>query len=55
MKAKALIKFKDVKNDLIIEEGSLFEVTKKRFDEFNSTSWGVIVEEVDTKEMVKDE
>lgn len=46
MKAKALIKFKDVKNDLVIDNGSIFEVTKKRFDELNSTSRGAVAEEV---------
>lgn len=51
MKAKALRKFKDMKKDLTIDEGSIFEITKKRFDELNSTSWGTIVEEV--KEVTK--
>lgn len=55
MKAKALIKFKDVKNDLVIDKGEVFEVTKKRFEELNSTPWGVIVEEVPTKEATKNE
>lgn len=50
MKVKALIKFKDVKANKIRDKGSVFEVTKERIQELNSTSWGTIVEEVPTKE-----
>lgn len=55
MKVKALIKFKDLKVKKDIEKGSIFETTKERFEQLNSTSWGVIVEEVPTKEATKNE
>lgn len=55
MKVKALIKFKDVKANKVRDKGSVFDVTKERFEQLNSTSWGVIVEEVPTKEATKNE
>lgn len=55
MKVKALIKFKDLKSGKTIDKGSILEVTNERFKQLNSTSWGIIVEEVPTKEATKNE
>nr|DAL98419.1 MAG TPA: hypothetical protein [Caudoviricetes sp.] len=50
MKVKALIKFKDLKEGKVREKGSVFEVTKERFKEINSTYHGTIIEEVTKNE-----
>jgi len=55
MKVKALMKFKDVKANKVREKGSIFETSKERFKELNSTSWGSIVEGIETKEVAKNE
>lgn len=54
MKVKALKNFKDLKGKVIRKKGDIFEVTKKRFGEINSTSFGTLVEKVE-KEMKQDE
>lgn len=46
MKVKAVKKFRDLKEKKVRQKGEIFEVTKKRFEEINSTSFGVLVEEV---------
>lgn len=46
MKVKAVKKFRDLKEKKVRQEGEIFEVTKKRFEEINSTSFGVLVEEI---------
>lgn len=46
MKVRALRTFNDVKGNKIREKGEMFEVTKKRYEEINSTKYGVLVEEV---------
>ena len=55
MKAKALIKFTDIKANKVRIKDSTFEVTKERFEQLNSTSWGAVVEEVQSKGAVKNE
>lgn len=46
MKVKALKKFKDVKERKLRKKGEVFSVTEKRFKEINSSSFGILVEEV---------
>lgn len=46
MKAKVVQKFRDKHTKEVYEPGQVLEVTKKRFEEMNSTSHGVFVEEV---------
>lgn len=55
MKVKALRTFNDVKGKTIRKKDEIFEVTKKRFEEINSTKYGILVEEVKEKKVVKDE
>lgn len=55
MKAKALIRFKDLKSGKTIDKGSIFEVTKERLKELNNTSYGVIAVEVPGKDVDKNE
>lgn len=49
MKVKALRKFKDIKENKIRKTGETFEVNQKRFEEINSTKYGILVEEVNEK------
>jgi len=49
MKVKTLKTFKDLKDKKIRRKGEVFEVTKKRFEEINSTKHGAIVKEIKTK------
>lgn len=46
MKVKTLIRFNDLKEKTVREVGEIFEVTNKRCEEINSTSYGDLVEEV---------
>lgn len=46
MKAKVVQKFRDKHTKEVYEPGQVLEVTKKRFDEMNSTSHGVFVEKI---------
>lgn len=46
MKARVLRTFNDVKGKKIRKKGEIFEVTKKRYEEINSTSYGVLIEEI---------
>ena len=47
MKVKALQSFSDKDNNKLHMEGEIFEVTKDRFTEINSTEYGDIVEQVE--------
>jgi len=47
LKAKVLRKFKDKHTKKICKKGEIIEVNKERFEEINSTSHGVLVEEVE--------
>lgn len=53
MKVKALVKFKDLKEKKTRKIGEEFEVTKKRFEEINSTKYGKLVEEIKTTKKKK--
>lgn len=58
MKVKALTKFNDLKEGEIREQGSVFEVTKKRFKEINSHPFGPLIIEIENnnkKEMLDNE
>ena len=46
MKATVLRTFKDLKGKAIRKKGEAFELTKKRFEEINSTKHGALVKEV---------
>ena len=46
MKVRVLRTFNDVKGNKIRKKGEVFEVTKKRYDEINSTSYGILIEEI---------
>lgn len=46
MKVKAVQKFRDKYTKDVYEPGQVLEVTKKRFEEMNSTKHGVFVEEI---------
>lgn len=53
MKVKVLRTFNDLKGKVIRKQGEIFEVTKKRYEEINSTSHGDLIEEI--KEIDKNE
>ncbi|WP_352420731.1 hypothetical protein [Proteiniborus sp.] len=46
MKVTVLRTFKDLKGKAIRKKDDVFEVTKKRFEEINSTKHGTLVKEV---------
>lgn len=46
MKVQALRTFKDLKGYKVRTQGEEFDITKKRFEEINSTSFGVLVKEI---------
>lgn len=47
MRVKVVTEFIDLKNNKKRRKvGEIFEVTKKRFEEINSTSFGFLVEEI---------
>ena len=46
MKVKTIVKFRDLKEKKLRKIGEEFEVTKKRFEEINSTKYGKLVEEI---------
>ena len=55
MKVKAVRKFIDLKENKTRKIGEIFEVTDKRYEEINSTSYGILIEEVKEKEMKDNE
>lgn len=56
MKVKTLIRFRDLKEDKVREVGDTFEVTTKRFEEINSTSFGTMVKQINiSKERIDNE
>lgn len=46
MKVKVIRKFIDLKEDKTREIGEVFETAKKRYEEINSTSHGILIEEI---------
>lgn len=55
MKAKVLRTFIDKNTKECYKEGSTIEVNKKRFEEINSTSYGLLVEEIKEVKQVEEE
>lgn len=55
MKAKVLRTFIDKNTKERYKEGSTIEVNKKRFEEINSTSYGLLVEEIKEVKQVEEE
>ena len=46
MKVKTIRSFIDLKEDRDRKKNEIFEVTKERYNEINSTSHGMLVEEI---------
>ena len=46
MKVKVINLFRDKYTNLLHEPGQELEITDKRFEEINSTSYGIFVEEI---------
>lgn len=44
MRVKALDQFNDLTEKVMRKKGDEFEVTEKRFEKINSTSFGVLIE-----------
>lgn len=53
MKAKVIEIYIDKDTDLLQEIGKVIEVTKERFEEINSTSLGIFLEEIKEVKEVK--
>ena len=49
MKVKVLRTFRDKDTDILHGKGKEIEVTKKRYEEINSTSFGLLGEEIAEK------
>lgn len=47
MEVKAIRKFKDLKENKLRDKEEVFEVSKVRFKEINSTKYGKLVEEIE--------
>lgn len=54
MKVETIKRFRDMKEDKVREIGSTFEVSKERFEEINSTSFGIMVKQTQTVKETKD-
>ncbi|BCK01416.1 hypothetical protein [Anaerocolumna chitinilytica] len=50
MKVRALEQFNDLTENVMRKKGDIFTTTEKRFEEINSTSFGVLVEHIETEE-----
>lgn len=48
MKAKVINVFRDKNTDTVHQVGEELELTKKRFEEINSTAFGLFVERIET-------
>ncbi len=46
MKVRVLKTFRDKDTNILHRKGKEIEITKKRYEEINSTSFGVLVEEI---------
>lgn len=53
MKVKVLRTFRDKDTSTLHRKGKEMEVTKKRYEEINSTSFGILVEEIVEKKSTK--
>lgn len=47
MRVAAIRRFRDIGADRLREEGEEFDVTPRRFEEINSTKYGVLVKQVE--------
>lgn len=47
MKAKVIRRFKNKYSKKVHEEGEILDISDKRLEEINSTSYGVFVEEIE--------
>lgn len=45
MKARAIKLFRDKAEDVVRKKGDIFSISRERFEELNSTQFGVLVEE----------
>lgn len=53
MRVKVLKTFRDKETQTLHRKGTEIEIIKKRFEEINSTSFGVLVEEISEKKSTK--
>ncbi|NYB73859.1 hypothetical protein HZF24_06865 [Sedimentibacter hydroxybenzoicus DSM 7310] len=53
MRVKVIRTFRDKETQSLHKKGTEIDVTKKRFEEINSTAFGVLVEEVVEKKSTK--
>lgn len=53
MKAKVTKAFKDKHTKVIYQPGQEIEITKKRYEEINSTAFGILVEEIEKPKKAK--
>jgi hypothetical protein len=53
MRVKVVRPFKDKHKKVVYQKGAEIEVTKRRYEEINSTALGVFVEEVREKKSTK--
>ncbi|WP_163215754.1 hypothetical protein [Clostridium thermarum] len=53
MRVKVLRTFRDKETKTLHRKGKEIEITKKRFEEVNSTAFGVLVEEIKEKKAAK--
>ena len=49
MTAECIVSFKDIETGRLREAGERFEVTPERFKALNSTKYGTLVKEVESK------
>lgn len=53
MKVKVLRTFRDKDTNSLHKKGTEIEVTQKRYEEINSSSFGILVEEIKEKKSTK--
>ncbi|MBU5425010.1 hypothetical protein KQI41_01190 [Tissierella pigra] len=53
MKVRVLKTFRDKDTNILHRKGKGIEITKKRYEEINSTSFGILVEEIVEKKSTK--
>ena len=47
IKAKVIVRYKDIKLDKLLEAGELIEISEERLEEINSKGFGILVEKVE--------
>jgi hypothetical protein len=53
LKVKVLRTFRNKYSKKIHKKGDILDISKKRFEEINSTSFGILVEEIKEKKSTK--